>query len=281
MKPIKVIICLALVGLILNCNAQSQESMGLEYFSIEGPVTASTIKFGVALPATYQEGTNNYPVIYFLHGMDGDYGGWQSVWIGDFFRDQAHNGHIPEVILVFPDGKDGFWGDHFGGDPALETNLIQELIPHIDRVFRTDTLNRLIMGWSAGGVGALNFYIHHPELFRGVVDIDGSTVSWEEIQYFQTAKANKMTNSDSLYYYEYFMPVPWVLRNKELLLKEGDPSIFLVASYFKSAHQRFRSLLISQNIPARYIELDCEHQFDCIMPQIKSEVLEFVSSNLK
>lgn len=281
MKPFRVFISLVFAGLILNCDAFSQDSQGLEFFSIEGPVTASTINFCVALPSSYQEGTNTYPVIYFLHGMDGDYGSSKSVWIGDFFRDQAHTGHVPEVILVFPDGKDGFWGDHYGGDPALETNLIKELIPHIDRDFRTDELNRLIMGWSAGGVGALNFYIQHPELFRGVVDIDGSVVSWEEIQYFQPAQANKMTNSDSLYYYDHFMPIPWVLRNQELLMTEGDPSIFLVASFFKSAHQKFRSLLIGHDISVRYIELDCDHQFDCIMAQIKSEMLEFVSSILK
>lgn len=265
-------------GLFLFADLSGQSESTLQHHKIASSYGADSISFCISLPESYTNGNVAYPVIYHLHGMDGYYGSWQSQTLADLFREEAQNNNVPEVILVFPDGKDGFWGNHYDGDPMLESELFEELIPYMDQSFRTDKQKRMIMGWSAGAPGALCFFTKHPEFFNGVVSLDGALLSWEEMHYFQPDRTDQITNSDSLYYYKYFSPYRWTEKNSEALaLKEGTP-MFIAASYFIDYHKEFLSLLASLEIPATYIELSCEHDFSCVLSGVSRELMMFVSA---
>ena len=269
-----------LAGIILSTGLLAQDVDSIQYHRIAGGSVNDSIFFCVSLPESYSHSSGAYPVVYYLHGMDDYYGGILAQWMADFLNEQARNNKIPEVIAVFPDGKEGFWGNHYGGDPALEIELIDELIPHINQNFSTDKHNRIIMGFSAGGFGALYFYMKYPELFNGVVSLDGSVLTWEEALYFESERINKMTNSDSVYYYEHATPYPWVARNRKSLIRKPAPSIFIAASLFIPYHQRFLSLLENQNVAVNYIELDCNHDFSCVMSGVSQELIDFISQIL-
>lgn len=58
----------------------------------------------------------------------------------------------------------------------IEYILIKELIPHIDRQYRTDITreNRMLSGFSMGGNMAFYYAVKHPELFGSVTAYDGT-----------------------------------------------------------------------------------------------------------
>ena len=63
----------------------------------------------------------------------------------------------------YVDATEAPWAPHF----RMETYVVDELIPLIDREFPT-TGARSILGHSMGGHGALTLALNHPELFRAV-----------------------------------------------------------------------------------------------------------------
>lgn len=73
------------------------------------------------------------------------------------YGEAMRTGKIPLMIMVFPNGLPmGMWCDWKDGAVKLETMFIEELIPHIDRSFRTQAKRegRVIEGFSMGGYGA-------------------------------------------------------------------------------------------------------------------------------
>lgn len=235
----------------------------------------STIEFGVMLPPSYKNDSQSYPVIYYLHGLNGSYSGWQEQMIAEFFSRNSRDKNIPDCILIFPNGKEGFWFDHYDQDPLLEKEIIESLIPYIDQNYRVDTGARLLMGWSSGGVGAITLFSKHPELFKAAISLDGAIISWEEFVHFQGEKPEIVNNSN--YYYEYCSPNERIVHNKNLIKVKQDTTLLLVASFFAQSHQNFLSILEDHDIPFKYKELNCNHDFGCVFSEISNELLSFLS----
>ena len=233
------------------------------------------IHFGVMLPPSYQTKDKYYPVIYYLHGLNGHYSDWKAQIVAEFFAGLFKEGEIQEFILVFPDGGEGFWGDHYDREPLLEKEIVDFLIPYIDQLYPVNADKRLIMGWSAGGAGAMAIFSKHPKLFKAIISLDGSITTWEEFMYFQGEKPDIANNSD--YFYENFSPSKWVVRNKNIIKEKQDTAIFLSAALFADSHQNFLKILHDQGIPFIYKELECNHEFGCVFSEIRNDLLSFLS----
>lgn len=238
----------------------------------------SEIQFGIMLPPSY-DNDKTYPVVYYLHGISEFYINWKAQTVADFFKTHSLNGDIPECIVVFPDGGEGFWCDHYDQDPLLEKEIIEFLIPFVDQNYAVDVTKRLIMGWSAGGAGAMNFFSKHPELFKAVISLDGAMTSWEEFVSFQGERPRIVNNSD--YYYEYASPNRWIERNSDFIKEKQDTTVFLTASFFAEYHQNLLSILENQGIPFKYKELNCDHEFNCVFTAIKDDLLLFLLKALE
>lgn len=269
--------CLAL-GLFWASSLCAQDPGFVKKDSVLSTKEHGTIRFVVALPPSYENQTRSYPVIYYLHGLNQDYLSPRVQWIASFFGNQFSEGQLEEFILVFVDGKDGFWCDHADGDPLLETELVKYLVPFVDENYRSDPSRRLIMGYSAGGNGAVFFYAKHPDLFIAALSLDGALMTWEEFRSFQGEKPDIIGTAD--YYYEYASPNKWVERNREILTEKPDTSLFISAAYLKSVNRGFLSILHDQGIPASYIEVDCTHEFGCIFSESQEELLRFLAKKL-
>ena len=81
-------------------------------------------------------------------------------------------GAMGEVIVVAPDGFTRWGGSQYLDSPVSgghATHLVRELVPEIDRRFRTFAARdaRAIGGGSSGGFGALVLAMRHPEVFCG------------------------------------------------------------------------------------------------------------------
>ncbi len=142
---------------------------GLRHHVLPSKALGHNVGFSVWLPPGYQpEAEQRYPVIYFLHGMGGnesaDAGGFSS-WV----EKAIEAGNLPPAICVFPNGgRSGYRGD-------VEKMIIEELIPHVDREFRTvgDGANRAVVGFSMGGSGSVHLATAYPQLFCVVGSMGG------------------------------------------------------------------------------------------------------------
>jgi S-formylglutathione hydrolase FrmB len=152
----------------------------------------------IYVPAGYAADANkHWPVFYYLHGLGAQETSWADrMHIGDV-ADQMSLG----AIIVMPDGDDGFYSDSatpldydacmkdgtglFDPSepkkstcvraPKYETYIIDDLIPWVDKTYRTNATKqgRAIAGLSMGGFGALELAMRHKDLFAATVSHSG------------------------------------------------------------------------------------------------------------
>lgn len=132
----------------------------------------------VYLPPGYEQGQARYPTVYLLAG----YTGRGTYMLNDSAFDETiqerldrliESGLIQPMLVVMPDGFTRYGGSQYINSSATgryEDHLTQELIPAIDRRYRTraEAGYRAIAGKSSGGYGALVLAMHHPDLFGAV-----------------------------------------------------------------------------------------------------------------
>ena len=140
--------------------------------SIVSNYLETKVDYHIYLPNTYKlDSTNNFPVVYWLHGS----GGWPPGVINmlaNRFHLAIKKEKIPPTIVVFlDDGKrESMWVDWKDGSVKMESVIIRELIPHIDQTFRTiaHAKGRILEGGSMGGYGTARFGFKYPELFTAI-----------------------------------------------------------------------------------------------------------------
>ena len=272
--------CCLILAVSLSLTGNAQEANLMQLYGI--PVTGNqdTLRFGVVLPPSYGQHSYAYPVIYYMHGMNRHYAGPRAHWIANFFYQQCKEGLLPEFIMVFIDDGEGYVCDHADGDPLLETDIVTSLIPYMDQHYSTDPAQRLTMGYSLGGNGAIFMYAKHPELFRAGISLDGGIVTYED--YVQRTGGRPEIISDEEYFYEYGSPYNWVKRNREALLEKQEPSIFLSAALLKEANEAFVSVLDAEGIPSTFIELkDFNHEFGYVFSGSEEALLAFLAGILE
>ncbi len=115
----------------------------------------------VYTPAEYEQGKKRYPVLYLQHGMGEDETGWSKQGHMQHIMDNAiASGEAVPMIVVMESGD--IKAPFRGGDNRAGTSqygasfypvLLNDLIPYIDKNFRTktDRENRAMAGLSWGG----------------------------------------------------------------------------------------------------------------------------------
>jgi S-formylglutathione hydrolase FrmB len=120
-----------------------------------------------------------YPVLYLLHGCcDFDVPGSRA-WTVHGEAEKATAGL--DLIVVMPDGgRGGFYSDWYrnglGGPPMWETYHLSQLLPWVDREFRTraNRRGRVVAGLSMGGFGAMKYAAIHPDWFVAAATFSGA-----------------------------------------------------------------------------------------------------------
>lgn len=151
----------------------------------------------VYLPPSYARQTHRrYPVAYYLHGLTGNEGDWVTLGGIDRVADSLIGAGMPEMILVMPDGDDGWytnWETPRGFAACMTDTLVSgsatycveheryddyiahDLIAHVDSAYRTlaTRAHRGIAGLSMGGYGAIVLALRHPDLFAAAASHSG------------------------------------------------------------------------------------------------------------
>jgi enterochelin esterase-like enzyme len=244
----------------------------------------------VSTPQPYEVNRESrFPVLYWLHGSGGSSAG-AAAQVARRFSEAMRTGKIPLMILVFPNGLPrGMWCDWKDGSVKLETMFIEELIPHIDRTFRTVAKRegRIIDGFSMGGYGAARLGFKHPHLFAAVSLLGAGPL---QAEFTETPRAgprererllSTVYGGDMAYYRE---QSPWhiVEQNAEklrtgLLIRQivGDRDETL------SANREFKQHLDALKIPHSYRQLPgIPHDPNLVLNTVGEDNWEFYRSAL-
>lgn len=148
--------------------------------SAQSPALNGAMTYSLYLPDAYRENpARQFPVVYLLHGYGANDREWLELGKVDVALDRLIVEEIiPPVIAVMPYGAKSWYVDSaaLGGPGDYETAIMQDLIDHIDRSYRTiaERRGRLIAGLSMGGYGALRMAFFHPDRFSAVASLSGA-----------------------------------------------------------------------------------------------------------
>ena len=148
----------------------------------------------ISLPDGYEESVKKYPVLYVL---DGDISFGMAASIARYLQ---FGNSIPELIIVgigygaLKKSKGNARIRDYtisnrrnrpgsGGAPKFRKFLQEELIPYIDDEFRTEPDDRILNGYSMGGLFALYSLFTEPDLFNRYI-IGSPHLSWDNFRIF-------------------------------------------------------------------------------------------------
>jgi enterochelin esterase family protein len=110
----------------------------------------------VYVPADYEMNTNKkYPVLYLVHGWGEDENGWSvQGHMANIMDGLIGSGKAVPMIVVMPSGDIQTNSDVRGASGDITQIYVKDLIPFIDKIFRTNTdrQNRAMAGLSRGGM---------------------------------------------------------------------------------------------------------------------------------
>jgi len=158
-------------------------------------------QFVVYLPPSYETNpARRYPVAYYLHGMWGDEWNWVRSGGIDRTLDSLTARGLPEMIVVMPDGDDGWYTtwNNLGNNadcrrgkppdrqtesvdaycvpwPKYDDYIARDLVARVDSSYRTiqSRDGRAIAGLSMGGYGAISLALAYPDVFSAAASHSG------------------------------------------------------------------------------------------------------------
>jgi S-formylglutathione hydrolase FrmB len=158
-------------------------------------------QFVVYLPPSYDASAlRRYPVAYYLHGLWGDEWNWVRSGGIDQTLDSLVAAGSPEMIVIMPDGDDGWYTtwNNLGNNaecrrskppgrqnetvdaycvpwPKYDDYIARDLVARVDSVYRTipSRSARAIAGLSMGGYGAISLALMYPDVFSAAASHSG------------------------------------------------------------------------------------------------------------
>lgn len=147
----------------------------------------------IYLPPGYDNNEESYPVIYLLHGFNGNVGNksWfrsDSAVSTNTINQLIGSGAIEPMIVVMPDGSNRFGGSMYTNSVTTgnwEDYIASDLVQFIDHNYRTfpHPDGRGISGHSMGGYGAIKIAMKHPDVFSAVYGTSSCCMERESIEF--------------------------------------------------------------------------------------------------
>ena len=166
-KSVLIWSCFTLMVFVSQASAgaavKSQDNVFGQSFTIDSKALSEPRDIQIYLPQGYESSDKRYPVLYivdgqrlFLHGVS-----LQQTFTSANFE------LSPDFIVV---GINNSYPKRFGYlmHPAFREFVAQELVPHIDKHYRTSN-ERLLYGWEVGGGFVMQTLINKPELFDAYI----------------------------------------------------------------------------------------------------------------
>jgi enterochelin esterase-like enzyme len=169
----------------------------------------------VYTPPEYELGSEQYPVLYLLHGGGDEDSGWSTIGRAGFILDNlvAEKKAVP-MIVVMPNGSlprpANLPRFEPGSTPtpearaAMETarnrftdELLKDVVPYVEKHYRVKTgqENRAIAGLSMGGGQTLQIATTHPDEFA-YVGVWSAGIGGRNAESFETRNESFLKNAD-------------------------------------------------------------------------------------
>lgn len=244
---------------------------------------AREMPYRVVLPEGYSKNsTDRFPVVFLLHGLTGHYNNWTDRTKLTSYA-QKHR-----FIIVTPEGNDGWYTDSVSTpNDKYESYIIQELIPEIDKSYRTlaDRKNRAIAGLSMGGYGGLKFGLKYPEMFSLAGSFSGAlgAASFSEKTAGPIGKAIDLIygllDSDTRKANDIFRIVkdlaPEKIKSLPFLYVDCGTEDFLIQN-----NRDFMQLLTEKKVPHEFRQLPGAHNWEYWDSQVQ-EFLRVAERSMK
>jgi S-formylglutathione hydrolase FrmB len=146
---------------------------------IQSAILARSVEYCADVPPGYASSSKRYPTLYFLHGLFENEQSWIERGGKEMLDRGRADGQLGKFLVILPDAGKTFYVNSFDGHDRYEDFFIHELVPAIDRKYRTIAKRgeRGISGSSMGGYGALHLAMRHPDLFGSAAAQSAALVS--------------------------------------------------------------------------------------------------------
>ena len=142
--------------------------------------------FMIYLPDEYKNTTKHYPVIYYLHGGNGNQR--EGKWLMSEMDKAIATKKMPPVIIVSVQALPIGWYCNANTSAEgvisgpVEDVLVKNLVPYIDAHYRTvaNSSGRGLEGWSMGGFGAIRLAFKYPDLFGFASSLAGALIEFQD-----------------------------------------------------------------------------------------------------
>ncbi|WP_234567084.1 alpha/beta hydrolase [Rhodohalobacter sp. 614A] len=242
------------------------------------------IPVAVVLPSHYSESEKKYPVLYLLHGANGNFTSWLNSPPNKSTVHKLSDQY--QVIIVLPDGgKRSFYFDSPNiPDSQYSTFIAKELQTYIDSNYRTfkKKEGRLIAGLSMGGHGAFYIASEYPELYTAAASMSGvmnlDTKTWmvpdslaEEYTSYLKVLLGPVKNTN-----QHFFESSIIGRVNKL--KAGG--IYLsfdcgTEDFLIETNRNLHARLLDQKVPHVYIEKNGDHSWEYWQNSLPFHMLYF------
>jgi len=198
------------------------------YRTFHSPTINGPVSYLIYLPPQYDQSPDKrFPVMYWLHGRGGAQTGIPA--FVERLTKAVEAGKTPPMIVVFVNGlPTGSYVDSFDGKQPVESVTIKDLIPHIDKTYRTIAARegRIVEGFSMGGSGAAKWGFKHPELFCGISIFAGALHDLESLSKRDGGALFQRLYGGNVEYFK--ANDPWSLAEKNADAVRGRTAIRIV-----------------------------------------------------
>jgi endo-1,4-beta-xylanase len=174
-----------------------------------------TVGFTLYMPTEPEPG-EVLPVIYWLHGKGGNE--TRGAYISGYLDEAiARNKIRPTAMVLVNGGLQSFYSDTYDGEVPVESMIMQELIPYVEKQFPVGRQrhNRLIEGYSMGGFGALKLASKYPDKFASVAIFGAALLSEEFLPKRNDQEAYERVFDADPDYFIKNTPSYWLAKNAE------------------------------------------------------------------
>jgi enterochelin esterase-like enzyme len=232
----------------------------------------------IYLPEDYSSSNDRYPVIYWLHGGNGN--SREGNWMCEQIDAAIERGDMPQTIVVFVQGLPiGWYNNSKDGTMPVEDVIINDLIPHIDATYRTISKReaRGIEGMSMGGYGSLHLGFKYPELFGVVSSIAPSITTFE----MERKEVITPTFEDDTAYFNANSPSTLLQRNADYIRVNTNIRLLVGDKDFLfKIIQEFHQQLMDLHINHQYgVAKDADHDYKEVIKNLDSNSFTFWKSS--
>jgi endo-1,4-beta-xylanase len=170
--------------------------------------------------------------------------------------------------------RDSFYCDTADGQIPVESVIIQDWIPHLDRYYRTleHRNQRILEGFSMGGFGAAHLGFKYPEIFGAVSILDRALLDADQMKARHRVLWERLFAGD---YQRFQAEDPWMLAAHHASRLREETLIRIAVGALVAYNRRLSDQLKSLGIEHTYRELHVGHSQQAVYQALGEDNWEF------